>query len=87
MQQNVQQTGTAPVMSIKEWLITLIIIAIPVVGFVMAIIWAIQADNPNKRNYFIAFWIFTAIMMVLMIVFMLIFGATIFSMGAAGNFR
>lgn len=87
MQQNVQQTGTAPVMSIKEWLITLIIIAIPVVGFVMAIIWAIQADNPNKRNYFIAFWIFTAIMMVLMIVFMLIFGATIFSMSAAGNFR
>lgn len=85
--QNMQQNAVSPTLSVKDWLITLIVLAIPVVGFVMAIIWAIQADNPSKRNFFIAYWILVAIMIVLMILFMVIFGAAMFTVGASGGYQ
>ena len=55
--QNHSPSNNAPTMSIKDWLITFVIMMIPIVNLVMMIIWAIKAENPNKRNYFIATWI------------------------------
>ena len=49
-------------MTVKEWLVTLIITAIPIVGLVMAFIWAFGNDtNLNKKNFFKAWLLMMAI--------------------------
>ncbi len=82
-QKNLQNATHSPVMSVKDWLITLIIVAIPIVGFVMAIVWAIDAKNPTKTNFFRAYWIFMAILLLLYIILVVIMMATV---GASGGF-
>lgn len=79
--QNHSPSNNTPIMSIKDWLITFVIMMIPIVNLVMMIIWAIKAENPNKRNYFIATWIMFAIMMVLYIILFMVFGSAL--IGAA----
>jgi hypothetical protein len=63
----------APIISLWEWVLTLFITAIPIVGFVMLFVWGFGAGtNPNKANFAKA----TLIMMVVgVILWILIFGA------------
>lgn len=43
---------TAPVMSVKDWIITSLIMIIPLVGFIMLFVWAFgDGTNPNKANW------------------------------------
>ena len=56
----------APVVSVKEWLITNLILMIPLVNIVMTIVWAFGSNtNPNKANYFKAALILFVIYLVL----------------------
>lgn len=56
----------ATVMSVKDWIITLLISAIPFVGFIMLFVWAFgSGNNPNKSNWAKAALIWTAVFMVL----------------------
>lgn len=42
----------APVMSTKDWIITMLIVAIPLVGIVFLFIWAFSdTENPNRTNW------------------------------------
>lgn len=41
-----QQTQ-APVMTLKNWVITLLILSIPLVNIIMLVIWAIDGKNPS----------------------------------------
>lgn len=36
-------------MSLKDWIITLILIFIPIVGLIMLIIWAVDKDDPRNK--------------------------------------
>ena len=68
----------APVISTKDWVITLLIRIIPVVGFIMLFVWAFGSnDNPNRANWAKAALIMIAIGIVLSIIFFAIFGAAI----------
>lgn len=59
----------APIVSIKEWLITNLIMMIPLVNIVMMLVWAFGSNtNPNKANYFKATLILFAIVMVIYLV-------------------
>lgn len=59
----------APIVSIKEWLITNLIMMIPLVNIVMMLVWAFSSNtNPNKANYFKAALILFAIVMVIYLV-------------------
>jgi hypothetical protein len=41
-----------PIVGIGDWLITLIITAIPVLGFIMLLFWAFdKGTNPSKANW------------------------------------
>ncbi len=73
----------APVMTVKDWVITMLITAIPLVGFVMLFVWGFSdSENPSKSNWAKATLIMFAIGVVLYILFfVLIFGA-MFSSGA-----
>ena len=60
----------APVLSIGEWMVTLIVLAIPVVGIVMYFVWAFgDSTNPSKKNFCRAGLIFALIGIVLSIIF------------------
>jgi len=73
------------VMSVKDWVITLIVTAIPVVGFIMLFVWAFgSGTNPNKANWAKAGLIFFAIMIVLYILIFMLFGAA-FLAGSMGS--
>ena len=67
----------APIVSVKEWLITNLILMIPLVNIVMMLVWAFGSNtNPNKANYFKAALILFAIVMVIYLVLaVVIFGS------------
>lgn len=77
-------------MSVKDWLITLLIMAIPIVGIVMLFVYAFGGnENVNRQNWAKAQLIFAAIIIGLVILFSIIFGsifAAAMASGAADNY-
>ena len=73
--QNQIDRPQAPVVSIKEWLLTNLILMIPLVNIVMTLVWAFGSNtNPNKANYFKAALILFVIYLVLAVA-VVIFGS------------
>lgn len=78
-------TTQAPVQSTKDWVITLLISYIPLVGLIMLFVWAFgSSENPNKANWAKATLIWYAVIAVL---FVLLWGTIIaaFLGGAAAS--
>lgn len=75
------QGDLEPAMTLGDWLITLLLLSIPCVGFVFMIIWAIGGPNTpkSKTNFVRAQLIFTAIVIVLYIIFVAIIGVSALS--------
>ena len=74
----------APIVSVKEWLITNLIMMIPLVNIVMMLVWAFGSNtNPNKANYFKAALILFAIVMVIYLVLAVVF----FGSAAANQYQ
>jgi hypothetical protein len=65
------------VMTMKDWLITFLISAIPCVGFIMLFVWAFGTGNLNRKNYSRAMLIWLAIVTVLSMIFSALFGAAL----------
>lgn len=79
-----EQQQSAPVMKLGEWLITILITAIPIVGIIMLFVWAFGGNtNPNKSNFAKAALIWTAIIMIIYFIIGVVFGAAFFA--AAGS--
>jgi len=74
--------------SIGEWVVTLLITALPLIGLIMLFVWAFgDGANLSKKNWAIAMLIWYAIAIVLAILFFVIFGAIIASMfGGMGTY-
>jgi hypothetical protein len=73
------------VLSVKDWIITILITAIPIVGIIMLFVWAFGSnENPNKSNWAKASLIWVAIGIVLTF---LLWGtiAAIFMAGGGGE--
>ncbi|MCL9659138.1 hypothetical protein SK066_16370 [Paenibacillus hunanensis] len=70
----------APVISVKEWMITLLLLAIPLVNLIMLFIWAFGGGtNISKSNYAKAALLWAAIWIVVYIIFFVLFGAAMFA--------
>lgn len=75
----------APIVSIKEWLLTNLILMIPLVNIVMTFVWAFGSNtNPNKANYFKAALILFVIYLVLAV---LAVAVVIFGSAAANQYQ
>jgi len=75
----------AQVVSTKDWMITLLIVSIPLVGFIMLFVWAFgSGENPNKANFSKAALIWAAIWCVLVILFWGTFTAILVSTNGGG---
>ena len=63
-------------MTLGEWPITMLIMLIPCVNIIMAFVWAFSSkEKKSKSNYFKAWLIFMAIVIVLYIILLVVFGA------------
>lgn len=72
-------------MSVKEWLITLILSALPLVGIVMLFVYAFGSnENVNRQNWAKAQLLLAAIIIGLLIVFAIIFGSIFAAVMASG---
>lgn len=76
---------SAEVLSTKDWLITLIIAAIPIVNIIMMFVWGFgDGTNPNKANWAKAYLLFIAIAAVLYFLLMVVVFGVMW--GSGGNF-
>ncbi|HET7560864.1 MAG TPA: hypothetical protein VFJ87_00610 [Rhodanobacteraceae bacterium] len=77
---NAQLAPRDSTMSLGDWLITLIVLCIPIVGLIMAFVWGFSSGtNINKQNFCRATLILWLILIALYIVLFAVFGAALFS--------
>ena len=75
---NTAAAGGAPVMSVGSYIGTMLLSAIPLVGFILLLVWAFGSDtNPNKKNFCRAYLILMLIGIVLGIIFAGVLGGII----------
>ena len=80
-----QQPGYDPGMdqtplSMGEWILTILVMMIPCVGLIIYLVWAFGKNgNVNRRNYCRAYLIIYAVILVISIAFVTLFGAAVFS--------
>lgn len=75
--------------SVGDWMITLLITALPLIGLIMLFVWAFgDGTNSNKKNWARATLIWYAISFVLFIIFIIMFWAFISAMlsGMSGTY-
>jgi hypothetical protein len=71
--------------SLGDWIITLIVLAIPIVGIVMLFVWAFSGSTPpSKQNYCRAALILAAVVFVLWLVFFFTIGASLLHTAMGG---
>lgn len=70
-------------MTLKDWIITMIILCIPCVNIVMLFVWAFGSNtNPNKKTFCQASIIWALIWIVIYFVIIALFGASIAMLGS-----
>jgi len=63
-------SNVAEVISMKEWIITFLILMIPFANIVMPFVWAFSSNtNPSKANYFKAMLIMAVVWMLIWFLF------------------
>lgn len=68
------QQQTAPVLSLKDWMITYLLLVIPIVNIIMLFIWAFgDGENPNKANFAKAQLLWMVIVFGVSIIFFVFF--------------
>jgi len=68
--ENIMAVEKSETVSVKEWIITTVILLIPFVNLVMPFVWAFSGNtNPSKANYFKAFILTTSLAVVLYFLF------------------
>ena len=67
-------------LSMGEWILTILVMMIPCVGLIIYLVWAFGKNgNVNRRNYCRAYLIIYAVILVISIAFVTLFGAAVFS--------
>lgn len=78
------QSGSYQPMKLSDWLITFLIQAIPLVGFIMLFVWAFgDGTHPSKKTWAQALLIFMLIGVVFAIIFFILFWSILLSLFAS----
>lgn len=85
MENNTMMTDSnKAVMTMGEWLITLIVLAIPCVNVIMYFVWAFGNGNENRKNFCRAGLIVMAVGIVLTLILYAVVGASLAAALSAG---
>lgn len=64
-----------PTVKTNDWFLTILIANIPIIGFIMLVVWAVdKTGNPNKANWAKATLIWYAVGFGLLVLLLLIIG-------------
>jgi Na+/melibiose symporter-like transporter len=63
-------------MSVGGWMFIMLVAALPVVGWIMVLIWAFSGDNETRKNYFRA-----------ILVWILVVTSAVFVLASMGRLR
>ncbi len=85
-----EQQNTPQVMSVKDWVITVLLTCIPIVGIILLFVWAFGNDgNQIRQNwakgYLIVIGILLALYLLIILLFFGFFAATA-AAAASGNY-
>lgn len=72
-------------MSVKKWLLTLLLLCIPVVDIIMLFIWAFGSDSDERKNFARAVLLWSLVVIVISIILSvvgLIGSIALFSIGS-----
>jgi hypothetical protein len=58
--------------SVGSWMWMMFVTAIPIVGFIMMIVWCFTGDNESRKNYFRAIWAWIFLAAAIALVFVLL---------------
>ena len=58
--------------SVGSWMWMMFVTAIPIVGFIMMIVWCFTGENESRKNYFRAIWVWIFVFITLMVGFVLL---------------
>ena len=69
---------TAPVMTVTDWIIVMLLMCVPILNIILIVIWALDSNtNPSKRNWAKAYLIVIAVMFVVAIAVIISLGSFI----------
>ncbi|PKP03588.1 MAG: hypothetical protein CVU14_01705 [Bacteroidetes bacterium HGW-Bacteroidetes-9] len=82
------ENNSTLVVSVSDWLITLLVSVIPVVNIIMFFVWAFRRKtNPNKANLAKAILIWLAISIIIWAIIIVVFGTALMGfMGTSPDF-
>jgi hypothetical protein len=55
--------------SVKGWMWMMFVTAIPLLGFIMMIVWCFTGDNESRKNYFRAIFAWFFVLIILLVLF------------------
>ncbi|WP_282935802.1 hypothetical protein [Paenibacillus sp. RC67] len=74
------QQQAAPVISVKDWMLTMLLLIIPIVNIIMLFVWAFGGGtSPSKANYAKASLLWAAIGIVLYFLIVVLIMGTFFA--------
>jgi len=77
---NIPEEFKNPPITLGDWIISVIVTKIPLIGFIMLIVWAVDKDTePNKANWAKAELIVKLIGFLIVIIFIAIIGISFFT--------
>ncbi len=76
-QDGTREFGRRSVVSVMNWIGTLIVLAIPGVNIIMLFVWAITCKRASKRNFCIAVLVLTLIAFALSLALIAVYGDVI----------
>ncbi|MCL2165508.1 MAG: hypothetical protein FWH55_14245 [Oscillospiraceae bacterium] len=76
--QQQQAGGQWPHMRVGEWIVTMLLMLVPILNIVLVFVWAFGSNvNPSKKSYFQAMLIWAAVGVLLSIVLVSVFATAI----------
>jgi hypothetical protein len=77
--ENLSTKQDVNIMSPKEWALTIFLASLPIIGFILVLIWAFDSGTPqNKKNWAKGTLLLMLIYFVLTMVFLFMFGGLAF---------
>lgn len=73
--ENLSAEPTSQIMSYKEWALTIFISSLPLIGFIMLLVWAFGDDaNIHKKNWAKGSLLLALIALIMVFFFLFVFG-------------
>ncbi len=73
--ENLSQQQNANIMSYKDWAVTIFLASLPLIGFILVLIWAFDSNTSiNKKNWAKGMLLLLVIYFIIAMVFLFVFG-------------